>query len=149
MHLGAFPRFPFMAAFPPDTILFDGVCNLCNGFVQFVIRRDPAGHFRFAALQSDAARALLAAQGMALPTLDADPDSVLLLSGGQLYSHSEAVLRIARGLGGVWQVAAVGRVLPRAWRDGLYRWVARHRYRWFGRQESCLLPTPALKARFL
>ena len=133
----------------PDTILFDGVCNLCHGFVQFVIRHDHAGRFRFAALQSEAARTLLAAQGHpALPPA-ADPDSVLLLSGGRLYSHSAAVLRIAQGLGGGWRLAAVGRVLPQAWRDGLYRFVARHRYRWFGRQESCLLPTPALQARFL
>ena len=133
----------------PDTILFDGVCNLCNGFVQFVIRHDAAGRFRFAALQSEAGQALLLAHGVAPAILAADPDSVLLLSGGQLYSHSTAVLRIARGLGGVWQLAALGGVLPRAWRDGIYRFIARHRYRWFGRQERCMLPTPALKARFL
>ena len=133
----------------PDTILFDGVCNLCNGFVQFIIRHDAAGRYRFAALQSEAGRALLLAHGVAPATLAADPDSVILLSGGQLYSHSTAVLRIARGLGGVWQLAALGGVLPRAWRDGIYRFIARHRYRWFGRQESCMLPTPALKARFL
>ncbi|WP_210518559.1 thiol-disulfide oxidoreductase DCC family protein [Hymenobacter terricola] len=133
----------------PDTILFDGVCNLCNGFVQFVIRHDPNAHFRFAALQSDAARALLAAQGIAPAALPAEPESVLLLSGGQLYSHSTAVLRIARGLGGGWRLAALGWVLPRAWRDAVYRFIARHRYRWFGREESCMLPTPALKARFL
>ena len=133
----------------PDTILFDGVCNLCNGFVQFIIRHDAAGRYRFAALQSEAGQALLLAHGVAPATLAADPDSVLLLSGGQLYSHSTAVLRIARGLGSVWQLAALGGVLPRAWRDGIYRFIARHRYRWFGRQESCPLPTPALKARFL
>ena len=133
----------------PDTILFDGVCNLCNGFVQFIIRHDPQGRFRFAALQSEAGRALLLAHGVAPATLAADPDSVLLLSGGQLYSHSTAVLRIARGLGGGWQLAALGGVLPRAWRDGIYRFIARHRYRWFGRQESCLLPTAELKNRFL
>ena len=138
-----------MSPATPDTILFDGVCNLCNGFVQFVIRHDPAGRFRFAALQSEAGQALLAAQGVAPATLLAEPDSVLLLSQGRLYSHSSAVLRIARGLGGVWRLAAVGEVLPRAWRDALYRLVARNRYRWFGRQESCMLPTPALKARFL
>ena len=133
----------------PDTILFDGVCNLCNGFVQFVIRHDPEHRYRFAALQSEAAQALLAAHGVSPVAPGADPDSVLLLSGGRLYSHSTAVLRIARGLGSVWQLAGVGWVLPRPWRDALYRFVARHRYRWFGRQESCMLPTPELKARFL
>lgn len=138
-----------MPAPPPDTILFDGVCNLCNGFVQFVIRHDPAARFRFAALQSAAGQALLAAQGLTPAALAAEPESVLLFRGGRLYSHSDAVLRIAHGLGGAWRLAAMGRALPRAWRDGLYRLVARHRYRWFGRQESCWLPTPALRARFL
>ena len=138
-----------MPASAPDTILFDGVCNLCNGFVQFVIRHDPEGRFRFAALQSEAGHRLLAAQGLAPVVLAAAPESVLLLSSGRLYSHSTAVLRIAGRLGGIWQLAAVGWVLPRTWRDALYRFVARHRYRWFGRQESCMLPTPALKARFL
>ena len=133
----------------PDTILFDGVCNLCNGFVQFILRHDPAGRFRFAALQSEAGRALLLAQGLTPAAIAAEPESVLLLSGGRLYSHSAAVLRIAEGLGGIWRVAGLGRVLPAAWRDAAYRFVARHRYRWFGRQESCMLPTPALKARFL
>jgi predicted DCC family thiol-disulfide oxidoreductase YuxK len=138
-----------MPAAAPDTILFDGVCNLCNGFVQFIIRHDPEGRFRFAALQSEAGQRLLAAQGMAPAALAAEPESVLLLSGGRLYSHSTAVLHIARRLGGIWQLAALGWVLPRAWRDALYRFIARHRYRWFGREESCMLPTPALKARFL
>jgi len=133
----------------PDTILFDGVCNLCNGFVQFIIRHDPQGRFRFAALQSEAARQLLASHGLPATALPAEPESVLLLSQGRLYSHSTAVLRIARGLGGGWQLTGLGWVLPRALRDALYCWVARNRYRWFGRQESCMLPTPELKARFL
>jgi predicted DCC family thiol-disulfide oxidoreductase YuxK len=134
----------------PATILFDGVCNLCNGFVQFVIRHDAAGQFRFAALQSEAAHALLAAHGQLLtPAAQADPTSVLLVADGRVYSHSAAVLRIAGRLGGLWQLAAVGWLLPGPWRDALYRFVARHRYRWFGRQESCWLPTPELRGRFL
>ncbi|MDJ0365213.1 thiol-disulfide oxidoreductase DCC family protein [Hymenobacter sp. H14-R3] len=139
-----------MATSVTATILFDGVCNLCNGFVQFIIRHDPQGRFRFAALQSETGQALLAAHGQP-PTAAqlASPDSVILLEGGQLYSHSAAVLRIARRLGGPWRLAAVGGLLPQRWRDGLYRFVARHRYRWFGRQESCWLPTPELRARFL
>ena len=132
------------------TILFDGVCNLCNGFVQFVIRHDAAGRFRFAALQSEAAQALLAAHGQALaPTELADPTSVMLVADGRVYTHSAAVLRIAGRLGGIWRLAAVGWLLPGTWRDGLYRYIARHRYRWFGRQESCMLPTPELRGRFL
>jgi predicted DCC family thiol-disulfide oxidoreductase YuxK len=134
----------------PATILFDGVCNLCNGFVQFVIRHDARGQFRFAALQSAAGQALLAAHAQPLtPAALANPASVLLVADGRVYSHSAAVLRIAGRLGGVWRLAAVGWLLPRPWRDALYRFVARHRYRWFGRQESCWLPTPALRARFL
>jgi predicted DCC family thiol-disulfide oxidoreductase YuxK len=135
-----------MAAESP-VLLFDGVCNLCHGLVQFIIRHDAPGRFRFAALQSEAGQALLAAAGYPLPG-PAGPESVVLLEEGRLYSHS-AVLRIAGLLGGVWRVAAVGWLLPRPWRDALYRFVARHRYRWFGRQESCWLPTPALRARFL
>ncbi|GAA4497540.1 thiol-disulfide oxidoreductase DCC family protein [Hymenobacter ginsengisoli] len=139
-----------MATSASATILFDGVCNLCNGFVQFVIRHDARGRFRFAALQSELGQALLAAHGQP-PTAasPAGPDSVILLEGGQLYSHSTAVLRIARQLDGPWRLAAVGRLLPQRWRDAAYRLVARHRYGWFGRQESCLVPTPELRARFL
>ena len=130
-------------------ILFDGVCNLCNGFVQFVIEHDPAGRFRFAALQSVAGQAVLAAHGLDANAVATEPDSVLLELDGQLYSHSDAVLRIARELGGPWRLLLAGYLLPRAWRDAAYRLVARNRYRWFGRQESCWLPTPELKARFL
>jgi predicted DCC family thiol-disulfide oxidoreductase YuxK len=134
----------------PPTILFDGVCNLCNGFVQFIIRHDAAGKFRFAALQSAAGQALLDAHGQQNLTDDAaGPDSVVLVAGGHVYMHSAAVLRIAGYLGGVWRAALVGWLLPRSWRDGLYRYVARHRYQWFGLQESCWLPTPALRERFL
>ena len=135
----------------PAIILFDGVCNLCHGFVQFIIRHDPAGRFQFAALQSETGRALLTARGLPLPPPGVDPDSVLLLdTNGRLYSHATAVLRIARRLGGGWAVlAAPGWLLPVPVRDALYRFVARHRYRWFGRQNECWLPTPALKSRFL
>lgn len=140
-----------MAISATATILFDGVCTLCNGLVQFVVRHDARGYFRFAALQSELGQELLAAHGQ--PPAEAGPagpESVILLEGGQLYSHSAAVLRIMRQLGGPWRLAAaVGEQLPQRGRDALYRLVARHRYRWFGRQESCLVPTPELRARFL
>lgn len=126
-------------------ILFDGVCNLCNGLVQFVIRRDRAGYFRFAALQSAEGQALLAAHGLPAPT---EPESIVLIENGRAYSHSGAVLRLARRLPG-WRWLAAFQVVPRPLRDAAYRWVARNRYRWFGRQEACLLPTPELQARFL
>ncbi len=134
---------------PSAVILFDGVCNLCHGFVQFVIRHDAAAHFRFAALQSEAGQALLATHGLAGAAATASPTSVVLVEGGKVYMHSTAVLRIAGRLGGLGRLAQAGWLLPRAWRDALYRFVARARYQWFGRQESCLLPTPALQSRFL
>ena len=135
-----------MAASPAAIVLFDGVCNLCNGVVRFIIRHDAQGMFRFAALQSEAGQALLRTHGVEPATA---PDSVMLLSGGQLYSRSAAVLRIAQALGWPWRLAAAGWLIPVRYRDALYRYVARHRYRWFGRQESCWLPTPALQSRFL
>lgn len=135
-----------MAASAPNLILFDGVCNLCNGFVQFVIQHDPAGRFRFAALQSAAGQAALAAHGY---TDTAPPETVLLLENSCLYSHSTAALRVARHLGWPWRGLALGLLLPRPLRDAAYNFVARNRYRWFGRQESCWLPTPELQARFL
>ncbi|GAB2767342.1 putative DCC family thiol-disulfide oxidoreductase YuxK [Hymenobacter luteus] len=129
------------------TILFDGVCNLCNGFVQFVIEHDAAGRFRFASLQSGVGQELLRSHGL-LP--QQEPDSVVLLEGGRAYTHSAAALGVLRGLGGLWGVVGtVGQLFPRFLRDAVYRLVARNRYRWFGRQEACWLPTPELKARFL
>lgn len=128
-------------------VLFDGVCNLCNGTVQFIIDRDPAARFRFASLQSEAAARVLRAHGREPPP--GDPESVVLVEGGRVYERSDAALRIARALGLPWSLAGLGLLLPRALRDGIYRFVARRRYRWFGREESCRVPTPALRARFL
>lgn len=133
---------------PPSSaiILFDGVCNLCSGFVQFVINRDPNGYFRFASLQSDVGQSLLIQQGL---TPAITPETIILLENGQAYAYSSAVLRIFRRLGGGWRLISVGQVLPRFLRDAAYRFVARHRYQWFGREEACWLPTPALRQRFL
>jgi predicted DCC family thiol-disulfide oxidoreductase YuxK len=126
-------------------VFFDGVCNLCNGFVQFVIRRDPAGRFVFAPLQSAAAEARLGTS--VVP--GSLPDSVLLFEDGTLYQRSTAALRIVRGLRAPWPLLAVCLVVPRPIRDWAYDLVARHRYRWFGRRETCMVPTPALSKRFL
>ncbi|NVO32747.1 thiol-disulfide oxidoreductase DCC family protein [Hymenobacter lapidiphilus] len=128
-------------------ILFDGVCNLCNGFVQFIIRHDAAGQFRFAALQSAAGQELLRAHQLPAPS---EPDSVVLLADGQAYTHSAAALGIVARLGGRWAgLARAGCWFPRPLRDAVYRLIARNRYRWFGRQESCWLPTLELQSRFL
>jgi predicted DCC family thiol-disulfide oxidoreductase YuxK len=132
---------------PSATILFDGVCNLCNGFVQFIIKHDSAGHFRFASLQSEAGQQLLATRGITTPITN--PESVLLVTATSVYSHSTAVLHILRRLGGAWVLLYAGILLPRFIRDAAYRFVARNRYRWFGREEACMLPTPELAQRFL
>jgi predicted DCC family thiol-disulfide oxidoreductase YuxK len=126
-------------------VLFDGVCNLCNGVVRFVVPRDEAGQVRFAALQSDAGQALLRA--FDLPT--GDFDSFVLVDDGEYYTKSAAALRLASYLDGpVSWLAAFG-VLPRPVRDAVYDLVAAHRYRVFGRKEQCMVPTPDLEARFL
>ncbi|MFB9861834.1 thiol-disulfide oxidoreductase DCC family protein [Rufibacter immobilis] len=127
------------------TILFDGVCNLCNGFVQFVIRHDAQAYFRFASLQSGVGQEVLSAYGM--PTEEFR--SFLFIEDGQLYSRSTAALKVFRRLGGAWGLLYGFMLVPKFLRDPVYDWVSRNRYRWFGQQESCMLPTPALKARFL
>ena len=113
--------------------------------MQFIIARDPAARFRFAALESAAARRLLA--GVALP--GPLPDSVALIERGRVYTRSDAVLRIARRLRFPWPLLSACIVLPRPLRDRLYDLVARRRYRWFGKRDSCMAPAPELRARFL
>ena len=126
-------------------VLFDGVCNLCNASVLFVIDRDPGAHFAFAPLQSPEASRLLADRGYEAATLS----SVLLVEGGRVYQRSTAALRVARRLRGAWPLLSALAVVPRPIRDAVYDWIARNRYRWFGRQDGCRLPTPALAARFV
>ncbi len=127
-------------------VLFDGVCNLCNGAVRFIIKRDRHARFRFAALQSDAARMLLASIGVDASTL---PDSVILVEDGAVFTRSAAALRIARRLRFPWPLTFGLIIVPRPLRDWLYDAVARRRYRWFGRREACMLPDESLRARFL
>lgn len=134
-----------MAPPEPPLILFDGVCNLCNGAVQFVVRRDPRARFRFAALQSAAAKAALAAAGAGSPM----PDSIVLVHRGRLRVKSAAALAIARGLRFPWPLCTAFWLIPAPVRDFVYDWIARHRYRWFGKAAQCWVPTPALRARFL
>ena len=133
---------------PHPVVLFDGVCNLCSASVQWIIERDPGAAFRFASLQSEAGAALLEMHGLSLPA-GADPDSVLLVDETGVHEQSDAALRIARGLGRPWSLLWGLRFVPRFVRDGLYRLVARNRYRWFGRKDACWLPTPELRSRFL
>lgn len=122
-------------------ILFDGTCGLCARSVRFVLRHDRQGHYRFASLQSGSAAELLAGTD--------PPDSVVLLEHGAVYTRSTAALRIARGLSGLWPLCYAFILVPRPLRDAVYRWVARRRTRWFGRQEYCAVPAPEWKERFL
>jgi predicted DCC family thiol-disulfide oxidoreductase YuxK len=126
-------------------LLFDGVCNLCNGSVRWLIAHDPAGRLRFASLQSEAGRALLAQHGLPLDAMD----TVVLVDGAAHWTKSDAALEVARRIGGAWSLAVVLKLVPRALRDTLYDWVARNRYARWGRSEECSLPTPELRARFL
>lgn len=127
-------------------ILFDGVCHLCQSSVKFIIRRDPSGIFRMASLQSEAGVQLLQKYGL---EPKAEPDSVLLIENGRVWQKSSASLRIARRLSGGWPMFYAFIVIPRFLRDPVYNWIARNRYRWFGRDDVCMLPDPALRKRFL
>lgn len=128
-------------------LLFDGVCNLCDGAVQFVMRHDRAERFRFAPLQSDAAKPLLARADLDAAYLDS---LVLVDEAGRVLVGADAALGVAARLDGPWPaLARVGRVVPRALREAVYRFIARHRYRVFGQKEACRIPTPAERARFL
>jgi predicted DCC family thiol-disulfide oxidoreductase YuxK len=128
-------------------VLFDGVCNLCNRSVLFLIDHDPAAKFRFAAQQSPVGQELLAQFGV--PTSAETADSIVLIESGRAFRDSTAVLRIVAGLGGPWRLLGGLRIVPRPIRDLAYRFLATHRYRWFGRTEACRIPTPELRSRFL
>ena len=126
-------------------VLFDGVCNFCNATINFVIEHDRAGHFKFAPLQSEVGERLMAENGIDRT----ETDSVILVEDGKAYTHSDAALRIAKRLDGIWSWAYAFRIVPRFIRDAAYRLFAKNRYRLFGRQDACMMPTPDIRARFL
>lgn len=131
-------------------VLYDGVCGLCNRLVQFILKHDYNDRFRFAALQSDFSFKLLSKHGH-------DPhdlDTVYLVknynqSGEDLLMRSDAILYTLNKLGGIWSLSVIGRLIPRALRDVFYKIVARNRYSIFGKHESCMLPEPKYRAKFL
>ena len=132
---------------PPDysILYFDGICNLCNGLVQFVIRHNPNGPIRFASLQSEKGRYRL--QEM---RLDSEKlSTVIFEKNGRVSTKSDAVLGLLWDLGGLWKLSVLGWIIPRFLRNILYDFVARRRYNWFGKRDSCMIPTPELKGRFL
>ena len=130
---------------PEAIVVFDGVCNLCNGLVRFIAANDPAGRIGFVPLQSP--RAALLPGGAAGD--GGDDGTFVLLAAGRRYERSEAALHTALYLRSPWPLAFAAILIPRPWRDALYRWVARNRYRWFGKQDVCPLPPPGLRERFV
>lgn len=126
-------------------LLFDGVCNLCNGSVQFIIERDHKKQFMFASLQSEKGQELL--RKFNLPTDNFD--SFVLVEGDQFYTKSTASLRVFSRFDGLWKLLKIALFIPTFLRNPFYSIIAKNRYKWFGKQESCWLPTPELQNRFL
>lgn len=131
---------------PEDrVVLFDGVCNLCNGSVRFLIARDPGARLRLASAQSAAGQAILAWCGLPVDHFD----TMVFVEGGQAFMKSTAFLRVVRYLSWPWPWLSWGLLVPRPLRDWLYDRIALNRYRLFGRQEICMVPTPEIRSRFL
>lgn len=126
-------------------VLFDGVCNFCNHSIQFIIKRDPKGYFKFGALQSEEGKALLAQHGLPPEALD----TIVLIENGKAYTYSTAPLRITRKLVFPWFLFFIFLLVPTFIRNPIYKWISRNRYKWFGKQESCMMPTPEIRKRFL
>ncbi|MBI5471958.1 MAG: thiol-disulfide oxidoreductase DCC family protein [Ignavibacteriae bacterium] len=126
-------------------ILFDGICNLCTGTVQFIVKRDRSRAFLFASLQSAAGREMLKQYDRE----DEGVTSFLLLEHGILYTRSTAALRVARNLSGGWKLLYAFIIIPKSVRDALYDWIARNRYHWFGRKEVCWVPSREMQERFM
>lgn len=126
-------------------VLFDGVCNLCNSSVQFLIRKDKQIRLRFASLQSDFGQTIL--QKFNLPQNNFS--SFVLLEGEKIYLRSSAALRVAYYLGGFWKIFQIFWLVPPFIRNAIYDFIAKNRYKWFGKKAECMMPSPELKERFL
>lgn len=126
-------------------ILFDGICNLCNGAVQFLLKRDKKEQFIFASLQSDAAKNILLQYNVKKLALD----SIIFIEDDKVYQKSTAVLKICKNLNWPWKVISYARFLPLSFRDNTYDYVAKHRYKWFGRKGTCIMMIPKYKNRFI
>jgi len=133
-------------SYNPYIILFDGVCNLCNGSVNFVLDRDKKKKFKFGALQSDIGKELLRKYNV---QHSVNYDSVVLIKNNKVYKKSSAALEVAKHLGGIWPALYVFKIIPSFIRDFIYDLISKNRYRIFGRTETCRLPEPGIKERFL
>lgn len=127
-----------------NIILFDGVCNFCSQSVQFIIKRDPTHVFHFASLQSDVGRKLIKEYGLV-----ENINSVVYITGGKAYEKSDAALQICRSLSGLWKIFYIFYIVPKPIRNIVYDYVAKNRYKWFGKTDSCMIPSPDIKSRFL
>ncbi|WP_155925813.1 thiol-disulfide oxidoreductase DCC family protein [Bacillus sp. UNC438CL73TsuS30] len=125
-------------------VLFDGVCNLCNHSVQFIIKRDVSRKFKFASLQGETGNRIITKYGLA-----PDLNSFVLIENDKVYMKSTAALRVCRELKGAWKLFAILMIIPTNSRDYIYDIIAKNRYTWFGKKNSCMLPSPELKKRFL
>ncbi|MEM7439743.1 MAG: DCC1-like thiol-disulfide oxidoreductase family protein [Pseudomonadota bacterium] len=139
------PRIILDAANGKDVMVFDGVCNLCSGWVQFVVRRDPDARFLFLTAQSNLGEALYAELGLK----SADYDSFIVIKKGRVFTSLDGVIAVCAALGPLWSLARILGFLPRPIKDAIYSLVARNRYRVFGKLDTCMVPTPHLRARFL
>lgn len=126
-------------------VLFDGVCNLCDSAVQFIIKHDKKNIFMFTSLQSNAGQKLLAQYNFPLDELN----SFILIENGKAYTRSTGALKVVKKLQGLWPLLYGFMIIPKFIRDGVYNWVGRNRYKWYGKKDACMIPTPELKARFL
>ena len=127
-------------------ILFDGVCNLCNSTVQFLIKHDKKDVFRFVALQSDLGQQITAYIGIDTSKVD----SIIVYEPGKAYFYkAEAALEIASAIGGICSLLGIFKVVPKSISNAVYDYIARNRYKWYGKKEACMLPTPEIKAKFL
>ncbi|MEN2768839.1 thiol-disulfide oxidoreductase DCC family protein [Ornithinibacillus xuwenensis] len=125
-------------------ILFDGECNFCNSSVQFIIKRDPKGIYKFTSLQSDIGQSLLKENG-----IPKELDSFVYIENNNVYVKSTAALKVCRNLKGLWKLSYLFIIVPRPIRNFVYEIIARNRYKWFGKRDSCMIPSPALRDRFL
>jgi predicted DCC family thiol-disulfide oxidoreductase YuxK len=128
-----------------SVILFDGVCNLCNSSIDFILKRDKENRFLVGALQEEAGKRLLARFQVKPEYLD----SLVLVENGEIFFRSTAALKIARNLSGFWPFFYVFMAIPTSVRDWIYNWIGKNRYRWFGKKNTCRLPSPEEKAKFL
>ena len=125
-------------------VLFDGYCHLCSGTVKFILKHDRKKQFLFSPLEGEISQKIC--EQLQIPD---SIDSVILIENQHYFIQSDAILRIANHLGGIFKLALVSKILPKSWRDQLYKWISHNRFNWFGRKDSCMMPTPEQKDRFL